>query len=80
VSGDQPGAPNQRSFSLNSKEAFEALCPWTERPFMPRGTTSADPRWLRESDGAWVSAEDEESAGTAFAEWLWHVEAGRIGG
>jgi len=37
-------APNQRSFSLNSEEAYEALCPPGEQPWIPNGALPREPR------------------------------------
>ena len=42
--GDQPSAPNMRSFSLNSDEAYEALCTPRERPWIPNGALPREPR------------------------------------
>ena len=42
-------APNQRSFSLNSEEAYEALCPRFERPWIANGALPREPR-IREQD------------------------------
>jgi hypothetical protein len=42
-------APNQRSFKLNSDEAYAALCPRRERPWIPNGALPREPRaWDRE--------------------------------
>jgi hypothetical protein len=41
---EQPSAPNMRSFSLNSDEAYEALCPRQERPWIPNGALPREPR------------------------------------
>jgi hypothetical protein len=41
---EQPTAPNQRSFSLNSDEAHEALCEPRERPWIPNGALPREPR------------------------------------
>lgn len=41
--------PNQRSFSLNSDEAYAALCPRESRPWIPNGALPTEPRvWERE--------------------------------
>lgn len=37
-------APNQRSFSLNSDEAYAALCPREERPWIANGALPREPR------------------------------------
>ena len=44
MKNDEPTAPNMRSFSLNSPEAYEALCPREERPWIPNGALPRDPR------------------------------------
>jgi len=46
MSAKDPGeaAPNMRSFSLNSDEAYEALCPRPERPWIPNGALPREPR------------------------------------
>ena len=42
-------APNQRSFSLNSDEAYDAICPRPDRPWIMAGSLPRDPRvWDRE--------------------------------
>jgi hypothetical protein len=44
----QPTAPHMRSFSLNSDEAYEALCTPRERPWIPNGALPREPRmWER---------------------------------
>jgi hypothetical protein len=40
----QPTAPNMRSFSLKSDEAYEALCTPRERPWIPNGALRREPR------------------------------------
>jgi hypothetical protein len=44
--GEQPTAPNMRSFSLDSEEAYEALCEPRERAWTPNGSLPRDPRPL----------------------------------
>jgi hypothetical protein len=44
TTGAQSGAPNQRSFSLNSDEGYAALCPRRERPWIPNGALPREPR------------------------------------
>ena len=90
---DEPKAPNQRSFSLNSPEAYEALCGRRERPWIPNGALPREPKWPRgdSSDGGaqlvrgtgehcHVRAETDAQAMDALSEWMRHVDAGRIGG
>ena len=44
-----PAAPNQRSFSLNSDEAYDAMCPRPDRPWIVAGSLPREPRvWGRE--------------------------------
>ena len=68
-----------RSFSLNSREFYEAVCEPRERPWIPNGALPREPRRPKADDGVWVDAEDEDAAVDAFGEWRRHVEAGRIG-
>jgi hypothetical protein len=37
-------APNQRSFSLNSDEAYAALCPRQDEPWIMAGSLPREPR------------------------------------
>jgi hypothetical protein len=76
---DEPRAPNQRRFSLNSDEAYEALCPRAERRWIPNGALPREPRWARADDGVWVDAETHDAAVEAFGDWRGRVEAGRVG-
>jgi hypothetical protein len=76
---EEARAPNMRSFSLNSAEAYEALCPRAERPWIPNGALAREPRWPKADDGVWVDAADDGEALDAFREWRRHVEAGKIG-
>lgn len=69
-----------RSFSLNSPEAYEALCGDRERPWIPNGALPREPRWPRGESPVWVNAATDAEAEDAVRAWLWHVEAGRIGG
>ena len=41
---DQPTAPNQRSFTLNSDEAYQALCAPEARPWIMNGSLPREPR------------------------------------
>lgn len=67
-----------RSFSMNSEEAHEALCtPRSRHIWKPM--FKDPPRWPRDDEGVWVSAETHDEADEAFKQWLGHVEAGRIG-
>ena len=80
MSKDQPTAPNQRSFSLNSPEAYEALCGRRERPWIPNGALPREPKWPRGDSSVSIRAENDAEAMDAFSEWMRHVDAGRIGG
>jgi hypothetical protein len=40
----QPTAPNQRSFALNSDEAYQALCAPEARPWIMNGSLPREPR------------------------------------
>lgn len=40
----QPAAPNQRTFSLNSREFYEAVCEPRERPWIVNGSLAREPR------------------------------------
>jgi hypothetical protein len=71
--------PNQRSFSLNSREAYAALCAREERLWIPNGALPREPRWPNPDDGLSVDAETHDAAVDAFGEWRRHVEARRIG-
>ena len=44
MSEEQPTAPNVRTFSLKSEEAYEALCPKRDRPWIARGALLREPR------------------------------------
>jgi hypothetical protein len=37
-------APNQRTYSLNSEEAYEALCPREDEPWIRNGALPREPR------------------------------------
>lgn len=41
---ERPDAPNTRTFSLNSAEAYEALCPRDEEPWIKAGSLPRAPR------------------------------------
>jgi hypothetical protein len=41
---DQPAAPNQRSFTLNSREFHQAVSGPGDRPWIPNGALPRDPR------------------------------------
>ena len=41
---NEPTAPNQRSFSLNSQEFYEAVTEPRERPWIPNGALPPTPR------------------------------------
>jgi hypothetical protein len=41
---DRPTAPNQRTFSLDSDEAYAALCPEGGQPWIPNGALPREPR------------------------------------
>jgi hypothetical protein len=83
-----------RSFSLNSREFYEAVREPEEEPWIKAGSLPREPKWPLRSDGVWDGPaqlvrgtgeqvhekNDDEVAGGAFREWLGHVEAGRIGG
>jgi hypothetical protein len=69
-----------RTFTLNSPEAYEALCEPRERPWIPNGSLPREPRWPDRSGPLWMSGEGGHDADEAAREWLWHLENGRIGG
>ena len=71
---------SMRTFSLNSAEAYEALCPRAERPWIPNGALPREPKWGRKEAPVHVAAADGAEADEAVRDWLRHVEAGRIGG
>jgi hypothetical protein len=84
----QPSAPNEhrshagahgkkrnRTFSLNSRKFYEAVCPPENRLWM-----ATRPHWPRPSEGPSISAEDDVAAEEAARDWMHHLEAGRIGG
>lgn len=41
---NQPTAPNQRSFTLNSDEAYQALCAPEAKPWIMNGSLPREPR------------------------------------
>jgi len=67
-----------RTFGMNSREFYEAVCEPRERPWIPNGALPREPRWPRGGSGVSVAAETEDAAAEAFGEWLRHLEAGRI--
>lgn len=58
-----------RTFSLNSQEAYAALCEPRARPWIPNGALVTRTRLWRPEDAA-----DED-----VRDWLRHLEAGRLG-
>lgn len=44
TTANPPTAPNMRSFSLNSDEAYEALCPREDKPWIMNGSLPREPR------------------------------------
>ena len=58
-----------RTFSLNSREAYEALCPRSDRPWIEAGSLPRAPRWPRGKAQVEVSADNEAHAREAFEEW-----------
>ena len=76
---EQPTAPNQRTFSLNSREFHGLVCEPREWPWIPNGALAREPQRAPANDGVWLDAETREAAVDAFGEWRRHVEAGRIG-
>lgn len=44
IKADQSIAPNQRSFSLNSDEAYQALCAPEAKPWIMAGSLPREPR------------------------------------
>ena len=68
-----------RSVSLNSPEAYDALCGRRERPWIPNGALPREPKWPRGQSPVSVRAENDAEAMDAFSEWMRHVDAGRIG-
>jgi hypothetical protein len=67
------------SFSLNSAEAYEALCPRADRPWIANGALPREPRWGDRSDPVQVLAGDDGDGVRAVAEWMNHLDAGRLG-
>jgi hypothetical protein len=68
-----------RTFGMNSREFYEAVCEPRERPWIPNGALPREPRWPRGGSGVSVAAENDAQADHALREWMRHVEAGRIG-
>jgi hypothetical protein len=70
-------APNMRSFSLNSAEGEAALR--VPRPsWVWAGGLPPEPRRPRGPEGASVSADTQDAATEALADWLGHLDSGRI--
>jgi hypothetical protein len=61
---EAPSAPNQRSFTLNSDEFYEAVCAPEERPWIPNGALPREPR-ARERE----VVVEKRGSGAAFREW-----------
>jgi len=78
MSGEHRTVPNQRTFSLNSREFYEAVTPAPE-PHVWAGGLPREPRRARPAEAVSVLADDDEAAGDAVRGWLGCVEAGRIG-
>jgi hypothetical protein len=67
-----------RTFGLNSREFYEAVCEPRERPWIPNGALPREPVRPTPSSGVSVMAETEDAAAEAFDDWRRRVEAGRI--
>lgn len=81
-----------RSFSLNSPEAYEALCGRRDRPWIPNGALPRQPNFPGGESPVWVGSAEavsrtgehcraptDDEAEHALREWMRHVDAGRIG-
>jgi len=68
-----------RTFTLNSPEAYEALCGRRERPWIPNGALPREPLRPRGDSSVSIRAETEAEAEDALRAWMRHVDAGRIG-
>jgi hypothetical protein len=68
-----------RTFGLNCREFYEAVCELRERRWIPNGALPREPQCPRLDDGVGVDADTHDAAADAFGEWRRHVEAGRIG-
>jgi len=68
-----------RTFTLNSREFYEAVCEPRERPWIPNGALATEPRRPRGESPVWVNAATDAESEDAVRAWLAHVEAGRIG-
>jgi hypothetical protein len=71
---EQPFPPHMRSFSMNSREFYEAVCEPHRRnswgtPVIREGGPERVP------DTLWVSAANGEDAGHAVGSWLRNVVA-----
>jgi len=75
---EQPSAPNQRTFSLKSREFYEAACEPRERPWIPNGALTREPRGSKAEDGVWLDAETREAAVDALGEWRRRVASADI--
>ena len=69
---DQPSVPGMRTVSLNSPEAYEALCRRRDEPWIRNGALPRTPR-------AWEQSAPDDADVETTREWLTHVEAGRLG-
>ena len=78
MSGEHRTAPNQRTFSLNSREFYEVVTPAPE-PHVWAGGLPREPQWPRPAETVLVAADDDEAAGDAVRGWLWQVVVARIG-
>jgi hypothetical protein len=67
-----------RSFGLNSPKFYEAVCEARQRPWIPSGALPRESSWSRGESPMRVNAENDEAAGGAVRDWLWHVEGGRF--
>ena len=66
-----------RTFSLNDPEAYDIICqPRAPGDHNPRGHAPVQAMSMMDSP---FERDSEAEATTAFCEWLWHVENGRIG-
>jgi hypothetical protein len=68
-----------RTFGLNSREFYEAVCEPRERPWIPNGALPREPQRPTPSSGVSVMAETEDAAAEAFEDWRRRVQEGRIG-
>jgi len=68
-----------RTFGMNSREFYEAVCEPRERPWIPNGALPREPRWPRGDSSVSVRAETDAEAEDALREWVRHVERGGLG-